>query len=76
MIYRGAIMQFIYTFSDVGQAEENLQAAADKKLKDAKSKSEQTANSLNGLLERIKISHEIAGIWITLFITSIISLYN
>jgi hypothetical protein len=43
--------------------------AADKKLKDAKSKSEQTANSLNGLLERIKIAHEIAGIWITLFIT-------
>jgi len=44
-------------------------AAADKKLKDAKSKSEQTANSLNGLLERLKIAHELAGIWITLFIT-------
>ena len=43
--------------------------AADKKLKDAKSKSEQTANNLNGLLERIRIVHDIAGIWITLFIT-------
>ena len=44
-------------------------AEADKKLKDAKSKAEQSANSLNGLLERLKIAHEIAGIWITLFIT-------
>jgi len=44
-------------------------AIADQKLKDAKGKAEQTANSLNGLLERIKIAHEIAGIWITLFIT-------
>ena len=44
-------------------------AAADQKLKDEKGKAEQTANSLNGLLERIKIAHEIAGIWITLFIT-------
>ncbi len=43
--------------------------AADKKLKGAKSKSEQTANSLNGLLERIKIAHELAGWAITLFIT-------
>jgi len=44
-------------------------AAADKKLKDAKAKAEQSANSLNGLLARINIAHEIAGIWITLFIT-------
>lgn len=44
-------------------------AAADNKLKDAKSKAEQSANSLNGLLERIHIAHEIAGTWITLFIT-------
>lgn len=27
------------------------------------------ANSLDGLLERIKLSHEVAGFWITLFIT-------
>ena len=28
-----------------------------------------TSNSLNGLLARIQIAHDIAGIWITLFIT-------
>lgn len=31
--------------------------------------SEKIANSLDGLLERIKIAHEVAGFWITLFIT-------
>jgi hypothetical protein len=44
-------------------------AEADKHLKEAKNKAEVTANSLNGLLERLKIAHELAGIWITLFIT-------
>ena len=39
------------------------------KIKLEKAKAEETANSLNGLLERIKIAHEIAGFWITLFIT-------
>ena len=32
-------------------------------------KAEASANSLNGLLERINIAHEIAGFWVTLFIT-------
>lgn len=32
-------------------------------------KNEQVANGLDGLLERIKLSHEIAGFWISLFIT-------
>jgi len=32
-------------------------------------KAQATSDSLNGLLERIKIAHEIAGFWITLFIT-------
>lgn len=32
-------------------------------------KNEQVANGLDGLLERIKLSHEIAGVWISLFIT-------
>lgn len=32
-------------------------------------KNEIVANGLDGLLERIKLSHEIAGIWISLFIT-------
>lgn len=39
------------------------------KIKEEKAKAQATANSLNGLLERIKIAHEIAGFWITLFIT-------
>ena len=39
------------------------------KLKSEKAKAEGVANSLNGLLERINIAHELAGIWITLFIT-------
>ncbi len=30
---------------------------------------ERIANGLDGLLERIKIAHEVAGFWITLFIT-------
>lgn len=30
---------------------------------------EKVANGLDGLLERIKIAHEVAGFWITLFIT-------
>jgi hypothetical protein len=32
-------------------------------------KAAEASHSLNGLLERIKIAHEIAGFWITLFIT-------
>lgn len=32
-------------------------------------KNEIVANGLDGLLERIKLSHEIAGLWISLFIT-------
>lgn len=39
------------------------------KKQNAESNAQITANSLNGLLERIKIAHEIAGTWITLFIT-------
>ena len=41
----------------------------EQKIISEKSKAESAANSLNGLLERIKIAHEIAGFWITLFIT-------
>ena len=44
-------------------------ASIEEKIKIEKSKSQNVANSLNGLLERIKIAHEIAGFWITLFIT-------
>ena len=31
--------------------------------------SDKKANNLDGLLERIKIAHKVAGFWITLFIT-------
>jgi hypothetical protein len=47
----------------------NELAEADAKLKKEKGKAEVTGNSLNGLLARIQIAHDIAGIWITLFIT-------
>lgn len=49
---------------------------ADKKRKEilaekeiALSSNEKVAKGLDGLLERIKIAHEVAGFWITLFIT-------
>jgi hypothetical protein len=44
---------------------EIIQARLDNELKNSK----KVADNLNGLLERIKISHEVAGFWITLFIT-------
>lgn len=44
-----------------------------KTLRESKEKernnNEKIANGLDGLLERIKITHEVAGFWITLFIT-------
>lgn len=43
--------------------------AAQNKIKLEKAKAENVANGLNGLLERLHIAHEIAGFWITLFIT-------
>lgn len=52
----------------IGQLEEERLEASNK-LKLEKSKSQESANSLNGLLERIKIAHEIAGTSITVFIT-------
>ncbi|MCB0750026.1 MAG: DUF4407 domain-containing protein [Ignavibacteriae bacterium] len=51
-------------------------AEADKKRKEILAEKEkvlatnvQVAQGLDGLLERIKLSHEVAGFWITLFIT-------
>lgn len=49
-----------------------LMAQRDKLLQEMDSelgKNEVVANGLDGLLERIKLSHEIAGLWISLFIT-------
>tara|TARA_X000000950_G_scaffold275298_1_gene361495 strand:- start:131 stop:1384 length:1254 start_codon:yes stop_codon:yes gene_type:complete len=51
---------------------ENLLAekkVAENNIKIQKAKAENVANGLNGLLERLHIAHEIAGFWITLFIT-------
>lgn len=43
----------------------NLGIDRDKKIGEG----EKVANGLDGLLERIKIAHEVAGFWISLFIT-------
>ena len=40
-----------------------------KRLESALKDSNKVANNLDGLLERIKIAHEVAGFWISLFIT-------
>lgn len=39
------------------------------RLDNALKESQKTADGLDGLLERIKLAHEVAGFWITLFIT-------
>jgi hypothetical protein len=44
---------------------EDIETRLDKDL----GESQKTADSLDGLLERIKLAHEVAGFWITLFIT-------
>jgi hypothetical protein len=41
----------------------------EKTLSRKKEESQKKANNLDGLLERIKLAHEIAGFWISLFIT-------
>lgn len=41
----------------------------EKRLREALNESQKVANGLDGLLERIKLAHEVAGFWITLFIT-------
>ncbi len=38
-------------------------------LQEELAKNQEVANGLDGLLERIKLAHEIAGFWITFFIT-------
>ncbi|WPQ63296.1 DUF4407 domain-containing protein [Chitinophaga sancti] len=47
------------------QKQEQLRAEKEKE----RNNNEKIANGLDGLLERIKLTHEIAGFWITLFIT-------
>lgn len=56
------------------QSTEYLRLLKDKegietRLDKALGESQKTADGLDGLLERIKLAHEVAGFWITLFIT-------
>ncbi|MGV3547860.1 MAG: DUF4407 domain-containing protein [Pedobacter sp.] len=41
----------------------------EKRLDKALNDSQKTADNLDGLLERIKLAHEVSGFWISLFIT-------
>lgn len=47
----------------------NEKKAIEERRELALADTEKVANGLDGLLERIKIAHEVAGFWITLFIT-------
>lgn len=47
----------------------NEKAEIEGRLFKALSVSQKTADSLDGLLERIKLAHQVAGFWISLFIT-------
>lgn len=60
--------------NEVKQSSEYQRLLAEKndiedRLKAALAESQKTADGLDGLLERIKLAHEVAGFWITLFIT-------
>jgi hypothetical protein len=50
---------------DLNSKKKELRLAKDKE----RGNNERIANGLDGLLERIKIAHEVAGFWISLFIT-------
>lgn len=50
---------------ELNKRKDALRVAKDKE----RNNNEKIANGLDGLLERIKIAHEVAGGWITLFIT-------
>lgn len=51
-------------------AELNMRKGELRKAKELeRHNNEKIANGLDGLLERIKITHEVAGFWISLFIT-------
>jgi hypothetical protein len=51
--------------AELNKRKDALRVAKDKE----RNNNEKIANGLDGLLERIKIAHEVAGGWITLFIT-------
>lgn len=51
--------------SELNKRKDELRIAKEKE----RGNNEKIANGLDGLLERIKIAHEVAGFWISLFIT-------
>lgn len=51
--------------AELNKRKDEMRLAKDKE----RNNNEIIANGLDGLLERIKISHEVAGFWISLFIT-------
>lgn len=51
--------------ADLNKRKKELRLSKD----NARNDNEKIANGLDGLLERIKIAHEVAGFWISLFIT-------
>lgn len=51
--------------TELNKRKDKLRLAKDKD----RNNNEKIANGLDGLLERIKIAHEVAGFWISLFIT-------
>jgi hypothetical protein len=65
----GELQQFDSThqteISDLNKRKIELRESKDTE----RSNNEQIANGLDGLLERIKISHEVSGFWISFFIT-------
>ena len=53
------------SINDIKNEKQDLKILQDEELGNASSK----ANMLDGLLERLKLAHQIAGFWISLFIT-------
>ncbi|HLO73045.1 MAG TPA: DUF4407 domain-containing protein [Flavobacterium sp.] len=51
--------------AELNKRKEELRTAKEKE----RNNNEKIANGLDGLLERIKIAHEVSGFWISLFIT-------
>ena len=51
--------------AELNKRKDDLRKAKD----DERGNNEKIANGLDGLLERIKIAHEVSGFWISLFIT-------
>ena len=67
--YEGKIKEFDRVNASKFQSLDEERIALETELKELLSQNKKVAAGLNGLLERIKLAHEIAGFWISLFIT-------